>query len=141
MYVISLSNISIKANFKQMTRVELKLTNLLQYFECDYIVSMTSLYSQMSCDYIIVWQCLHIDVLDWEYWNYVNENVNMTINLWYVKLSDEWTLKIFPLHSNVMMLWTSSLAENVSCTVATFFNHHKLISLISKENLHTGNAT
>jgi len=28
MYVISLSNISIKANFKQITKVELKLTNV-----------------------------------------------------------------------------------------------------------------
>jgi hypothetical protein len=28
MYVIGLSNISIKANFKEITRVEIKLTNL-----------------------------------------------------------------------------------------------------------------
>jgi len=32
MYVISLSNIQIKANFKQKTRTELRLTNVLQYF-------------------------------------------------------------------------------------------------------------
>ena len=41
MYVISLSNISIKTNFNQMTRVELKF---VQYSEEDYILCMTSLF-------------------------------------------------------------------------------------------------
>ena len=41
MYVISLSNISIKTNFKQITRVELIL---VQYSEGDYILCMTSRY-------------------------------------------------------------------------------------------------
>jgi hypothetical protein len=41
MYVISLSNISIKANFEQIARVELKC---VQYYEGDYIVCMTSRY-------------------------------------------------------------------------------------------------
>ena len=41
MYVISLSNISIKTNFKQITRVELKF---VQYSQGDYILCMTSLY-------------------------------------------------------------------------------------------------
>jgi hypothetical protein len=39
MYVISLSNISIKTNFKQITRVELRF---VQYSEEDYIMCMTS---------------------------------------------------------------------------------------------------
>jgi hypothetical protein len=39
MYVISLSNISIKTNFKQITRVELKFA---QYSQGDYILCMTS---------------------------------------------------------------------------------------------------
>ena len=39
MYVISLSNISIKTNFKQIARVELKC---VQYTEGDYILYMTS---------------------------------------------------------------------------------------------------
>jgi hypothetical protein len=34
MYVIRLSNISIKTNFKQITRVELKLTNLYNTLSC-----------------------------------------------------------------------------------------------------------
>ena len=42
MYVISLSNISIKTNFKQITRVELRLTNLYNTLEGDYILCMTS---------------------------------------------------------------------------------------------------
>jgi hypothetical protein len=42
MYVISLSNISIKTNFKQIARVELKC---VQYPEGDYIFCMTSRYS------------------------------------------------------------------------------------------------
>ena len=41
MYVISLSNISIKRNFKQIARVELKC---VQYSEGDYILCMTSRY-------------------------------------------------------------------------------------------------
>jgi hypothetical protein len=41
MYVISLSNISIKTNFKQLTRVELKF---VQYSEGDYILCMMSRY-------------------------------------------------------------------------------------------------
>ena len=41
MYVISLSNISIKRNFKQIARVELKC---VQYSEENYILCMTSRY-------------------------------------------------------------------------------------------------
>ena len=41
MYVISLSNISIKTNFKQIARVELKC---IQYSEGDFILCMTSRY-------------------------------------------------------------------------------------------------
>jgi hypothetical protein len=41
MYVISLSNISIKTNFKQITRVKVKF---IQYSEGDYISCMTSRY-------------------------------------------------------------------------------------------------
>jgi hypothetical protein len=41
MYVISLSNILIKTNFKQITRVELKC---VQYSQGDYILCMTSHY-------------------------------------------------------------------------------------------------
>ena len=41
MYVISLSNISIKTNFKQIARVELKC---VQYSEGHYILCMTSRY-------------------------------------------------------------------------------------------------
>ena len=41
MYVISLSNISIKTNFKQLTRVELKF---VQYSQGDYILCMMSRY-------------------------------------------------------------------------------------------------
>ena len=41
MYVISLSNISIKTNFKQITRVELKF---VKYSQGDYILCMTSRY-------------------------------------------------------------------------------------------------
>jgi hypothetical protein len=45
MYVISLSNISIKTNFKQIARVELKC---VQYSEGDYILCMTSRYFSRS---------------------------------------------------------------------------------------------
>ena len=45
MYVISLSNISIKTNFKQITRVELKF---VQYSHGDYILCMTSHYFSVN---------------------------------------------------------------------------------------------
>jgi hypothetical protein len=45
MYVISLSNISIKTNFKQIAKVELKC---VQYSEGDYILCMTSRYFFLS---------------------------------------------------------------------------------------------
>ena len=66
-YVIDLSNISIKTNFKQIARVELKC---VQYSEGDYILCMTSLiffvHSPMSgyciLSYIpMVW--LHVKVV------------------------------------------------------------------------------
>jgi hypothetical protein len=66
-YVINLSNISIKTNFKQIARVELKC---VQYSEGDYILCMTSLFfsvhSPMSgyciLSYIpMVWR--HVKVL------------------------------------------------------------------------------
>jgi hypothetical protein len=41
MYVISLSNISIKMNFQQITKVEL---TFVQYSQGDYILCMTSRY-------------------------------------------------------------------------------------------------
>jgi hypothetical protein len=105
MYVISLSNISIKTNFKQIARVELKC---VQYSEGDYILCMTSHYFFQSFT-----------------------NVR---------------LLCFVSHSNDMTSCQSSSAENVSCNVAPFFYHHsvviqhlvsdKLLSLISKENVH-----
>jgi len=42
MYVISLSNISIKTNFKLITRVEIRLTNLYNTLGGNYILNMTS---------------------------------------------------------------------------------------------------
>jgi len=45
MYVISLSNISIKTNFKQIARVELKFVH---YSQGDYILCMTSRYFSRS---------------------------------------------------------------------------------------------
>jgi hypothetical protein len=49
MYIIllSLSNISIKTNFKQITRVKVKC---IQYSEGDYILCMTSRYICCSCN-------------------------------------------------------------------------------------------
>ena len=46
MYVISLSNISIKRNFKQITRFELKCVQCSQW---NYIVCITSCYFCRSC--------------------------------------------------------------------------------------------
>jgi hypothetical protein len=51
MYVISLSNISIKTNFKQIARVELKC---VQYFEGDNNSCMTSHYFSRSFTNVIL---------------------------------------------------------------------------------------
>ena len=67
MYVIILSNISIKTNFNQIAKVELKW---VQYSEGDYILSMTSHYfpvhSPTSCYCVLshiamVWR--HVKVI------------------------------------------------------------------------------
>ena len=67
MYVIMLSNISIKTNFNQIAKVELKW---VQYSEGDYILSMTSHYfpvhSPTSCYCVLshiamVWR--HVKVI------------------------------------------------------------------------------
>ena len=110
MYVISLSNISIKTNFKQITRVELKC---VQYSQGDYVLCMMSRYFFRS----------------------------------FTKVK----LVCFVSHSNDMMSYQSSSAENVSCNIAPFFYHHSVddttscikhlvskrrLSLISKEGVH-----
>ena len=67
MYVISLSNISIKTNFKQIARVELKY---VQYSDGDYILCMKSRYFSVhlptSCNCVLshipmVWR--HVKVV------------------------------------------------------------------------------
>ena len=94
MYLISLSNISIKTNFKQIKKIESKLT----YSEGDYILCMPSRYWMpfihqyhiILCDhfqchctivrqrFFVLEKCRPHSVR--EYWNYVLGNNNVTVN-------------------------------------------------------------
>ena len=96
MYVISVSNISIKTNLKQITRIELELTNL------DNILRETTF-----CTWRHVF-CCH---------SFTKVILLFTLIV-YVAYID-----VFFLHSNDMMSWQSSSAENVSCNVSPFFYH------------------
>ena len=96
LYVISLSNISIKTNLKQITRIELELTNL------DNILRETTF-----CTWRHVF-CCH---------SFTKVILLFTLIV-YVAYID-----VFFLHSNDMMSWQSSSAENVSCNVSPFFYH------------------
>ena len=121
-----------------MTRVELKSTNLLQYFENDYIVCKTSQYmlpfihkghvtvSLYNCQTTLLLEkyAIHVYVLD----HTVVRNIkSMSLDMWIWRLiydtlicqtiknlwmNEFW--KVFPQHSNNMTSWTSSSAENVS---------------------------
>ena len=106
--------------------------------------SVTNVRLHFQCHYIIVRQrfmlgksAVHHIGLDRKssrkYWNYVLGNMNMTVNLWYINLSDErtnmneWTSNsFFPRHSNTMTSRTSSPAEkeslckNLLCTLSTY---------------------
>ena len=107
-FVISLS---IETNCKQTIRVELKLTDynktlkgttLCVWRNVTCCRSVTNVRLHFQCHYIIVRQrfllgksAVHHFGLDRKssrkYWNYVLGNMNMTVNLWYINLSDERT--------------------------------------------------
>jgi hypothetical protein len=103
MYVIRLSNISIKTNFKQITRVELKLTNLYNTLRrttfcimsryllpfihqryCSRSLSV-SLYNRPTiCFFEEIWTVQLQEILKlcpWK-WKYDSEFVIYTINEW-----------------------------------------------------------
>ena len=86
-YVVSLSNISIKTNFKQITRVELKLTNLQNALKtatfcewrhaicCHSFTNVTLLFEHFQCYCTIVYQRYFIwRNVDRTHWNYVLGN-------------------------------------------------------------------
>jgi len=70
MYVISFSNISIKTNFKQIIRVEIRLTNLYnnQKSEGDYILCMASRFLPfILCLHCSHWRVLPCIPMIWRY--------------------------------------------------------------------------
>jgi hypothetical protein len=90
MNVISLSDISIKTNLKQITRVELKLTNLCNTLERDYILCMMLRYllpfhSQMThFTQDNHFQCLYIIIQQRFFWRNVDRTFagNIVISPW-----------------------------------------------------------
>jgi hypothetical protein len=149
MYVINLSNISIKTNFKQIT---IKINKFVQYSNEDYIFYMTSRYvlpfiyqsrvtvrDHFQCHCTIVRQYAFLEKF-WQYrcrkyWNYALE---IKIRQWIRDIYYEWmiikqslclslTLICSPLHSNNMTSWQSSSAEQIWCNVTPFFYHHSVV--------------
>ena len=101
MYVISLSNISIKTNFKQITKIVLKLTYkkcictipwVWLHFVHD-VTSFVTVHSPMcgccSITFSVTVQSSYYALfiwrdVEWKYWKYVLENDNMTVNSQYI---------------------------------------------------------
>ena len=101
MYVIILSNISIKTNFKQITKIVLKLTYkkcictipwVWLHFVHD-VTSFVTVHSPMcgccSIPYSVTVQSSYYALfiwrdVEWKYWKYVLENDNMTVNSQYI---------------------------------------------------------
>ena len=73
MYVISLSNISIKTNFKQITTVKVKC---IHYSEGDYISCMTSRYFVVYSTCGDTTSCSRHFVSDRRLWVISKENVH-----------------------------------------------------------------
>jgi len=101
-YVISLSNISIKTNFIQITRFELKLTHLYNTLRettfcawrhvicCSTFTNVSLLFDHFQCHCTIVRQCFFLEIFleMWTVqWKYVLGNESIAIlNM------NEWTL-------------------------------------------------
>jgi hypothetical protein len=165
MYVISLSNISIKTNYKQITTVELKLTNLYNtlkrlYFVHDVtlVVAVHSPRSRycliifsvtvQSSDNTFLEKCGPYSCR--KYWNYVFGNENMTVNIFTIHNTNEWTLNdrfvqvayidmVSP-HSSDKTSWQSSSAEKIACNSAPIFYHQSVAiqHLVSDTLYQTG---
>jgi hypothetical protein len=109
LYVISLSNISIKTNFKQITRVELKC---VQYSEGDYILYMTSRYFFRSFTNVrLLYFVIHSNGLT-SCQSSSAENVSCSSR-----------------HSLITTVWWYNILYQTLCI-------RQRLSLISKENVH-----
>ena len=150
MYVIRLSNISIKTNFKQITRVELKLTNLYNTLRrttfciwCCVICcrSFTKVKLLFGITFSVTVQCPTICFLEkfWQYscrkyWNYVFE---IKIWQWIRDIYYEWmiikqSLCLCRLHWYVLpyssMIWRHDKVVRQKRSGAT--SHHSLITTV-----------
>ena len=101
MYVISLSNISIKTNFKQITRVELKCVDS----EGDYILCMTSCYFFRSFTNVRLLVLSHIPMV----WRHV-------------KVVRQRTSRATSRHSFITTVWWYILYQTPCIRQATFVN-------------------
>ena len=103
MYVIRLSNISIKMNFQQITRVELKF---VQYSQEDLILCMTSRY--FFCSFTNASYCVlfHIPMI----WRHV-------------KVVRQRTSRATSRHSFITIVWWYNILYQTPCIrQSTFFN-------------------
>ena len=105
-FVISLSNISIKTNFEQLRRIKFKLANMYNTLRENTFCTWCHMFCCRSFTNVI-------------YWNYDNMIMN-SINEW--TLSSRFVyvayIDVFPY---AMVSWQSSLAEKLSCNDMSFF--------------------
>jgi hypothetical protein len=151
MYVISLSNISIKTNFKQITRVELIFTIcftiLLGKLHFEHrVTSFVAVLSPMS-NYCSITTSVTIqpdNAFKKEMWTLqLPEILKLCLWKWEhdheftIRNMNEWTLNsrfvyvanidVFSPHSNYMTSWQRSSTENVLGNVVPFFYHHSVV--------------
>ena len=110
MYVISLSNISLNTNFKQIARVELKCA---EYSEGDCILCRTSRYFFRSFTNVsLLYFVIHSNGMT---------SCQSSLIDWLI----DWL--VFNVQRAIFQLYSgreSSLTENVSCNVAPLLYHH-----------------
>jgi hypothetical protein len=156
LYVISLSNNSIKTNFKQITRIELKLTNLYKTLRgtalCTYVnccrsfTEVTLLFDHFQCHCTIVRQHSFLINMDR---TVAHGNEKMTMNSQYEWMNIKKSLSLRCWHwcgfPRIPMIWrhdkvVQQRAEKISRNVTPFFYHHSVViqHLLSDTLYQTG---
>ena len=120
MYVISLSNISIKKN--------VKICKFVQYYEGDYILRMMSNYllSLLQQCHVTA-KSLSVSLYNRSTTSFYIRTVGCTVagNIEFLSLE---ILICFTPHFNDMTSLQSSSAKKISCDVASFFYHHSVVT-------------
>ena len=110
MYVISLSNISIKTNFKQITRVEIRLTNLYNTLRETTFCARCHVYLLLFI-LLLCYRCSHLRVLP-----------RITIIWRHDKIVRQRRSRATSRHSFITTVWWYNILYQTTCIrQATFF--------------------